>query len=50
MRRPERSWDVIKRQGAMDPTEKIVKPQIFRDDWKRGFELEGIAESIRRIA
>ncbi len=27
-----------------------AKPQIFRDDWKRGFELEGIAESIRRIA
>ncbi len=28
---------------------EFAKPQIFRDDWKRVFEPEEIAESIRRI-
>ena len=28
---------------------EFAKPQIFKDDWKRVFEPEEIAESIRLI-
>ena len=34
---------------ACNKSIEIAIPQIFRDDWKRVFEPEEIAESIRRI-